>query len=122
MRIWHSAAAALTVCAAIDARAADCDTALGGRVFEKCSACHSLVAGQHMMGPGLNGLNGPKAGTEGGFNFSTALRNSGITWNEIMLGAFLKNPQGFIPGIVMPFGGIQNASERAALVCYLMNH
>ncbi len=93
MRILHTAAAALTVCAAIGARAADRDTALGGRVFEKCSACHSLVAGQHM-----------------------------ITWNEIMLGAIPKNPQGFIPGTVMPFGGIQNASKRAALVCCLMNH
>lgn len=37
-----------------------------------------------------------------------------------MLNAFLKNPQGFIPGTVMPFGGIQNAGERAALVCYLV--
>jgi len=112
---------ALTVSAAMSARASDCDTAQGKRVFEKCAACHSLLAGQHMMGPSLNELNGRKAGTVGGFNFSIALRDSGIIWNDITLNAFLKSPQSFIPGTVMPFGGIQNAAERAALVCYLVS-
>jgi cytochrome c2 len=112
---------ALTVCAAVSARAADCDVAQGEQVFEKCSACHSLLVGQHMMGPSLNGLNGRKAGTVDGFNFSTALRDSDITWNDVTLNAFLKNPQSFIPGTVMPFGGIQNAPERTALVCYLVS-
>jgi len=48
------------------------------------------------------------------------LRDSGITWNDGMLNAFLKNPQVFIPGTVMLFGGSQYAAERAALVCYLV--
>ncbi len=121
IRYGLAAGVALTVCAVITARAADCDAALGERVFEKCSACHSLVAGQHMMGPSLIGLNGRKAGTVDGFNFSAAMRDSGITWNDVTLDAFLKSPQSFIPGTAMPFGGIQNTAERAAVVCYLVS-
>lgn len=74
-----------------------------------------------MMGPSLNGLSGRRAGTVDGFNFSIALRDRGIAWNDVTLNEFLKSPQSFIPGTVMPFGGIQNATERAALVCYLVS-
>lgn len=112
---------ALTVSVAMSARASDCDAAQGEQGFEKCAACHSLLAGQHMMGPSLNGLNGRKAGTVDGFNFSIAMRDSGIVWNSVTLNEFLKSPQSFIPGTVMPFGGIRNATERAALVCYLVS-
>jgi cytochrome c len=116
-----AAGVAFAVSTSMSAHASSCDAALGEQVFEKCSACHSLVAGQHMMGPSLNGLNGRKAGTVDGFNFSIALRDSGIIWNDVTLNAFLKSPQSFISGTVMPFGGIQNATERAALVCYLVS-
>jgi len=116
-----TAGVALAVSTAMSAHASSCSAALGEQVFEKCSACHSLVAGQHMMGPTLNGLNGRKAGTVDGFKFSVALRDSGIVWNDVTLNEFLKSPQSFIPGTVMPFGGIQNATERAALVCYLVS-
>jgi cytochrome c len=116
-----AASVALTVSAAIGAPASSCGAAQGEQVLEKCAACHSLLAGQHMMGPSLNGLSGRRAGTVDGFNFSIALRDSGIVWNDVTLNEFLKSPQSFIPGTVMPFGGIQNATERAALVCYLLS-
>ena len=116
-----AASVALAVSTAMSAHASSCDAALGEQVFEKCSACHSLVAGQHVMGPSLNGLNGRKAGTVDGFNFSSALRDSAIVWNDVTLNEFLKSPKSFIPGTVMPFGGIRNATERAALVCYLVS-
>ena len=112
---------ALAVSMAMSAHASSCDAVPGEQVFEKCAACHSLLAGQHMMGPSLNGLIGRRAGSVDGFNFSIALRDSGVVWSDTTLDAFLKSPQSFIPGIVMPFGGIQNATERAALVCYLLS-
>jgi len=38
------------------------DEAKGKRVFNKCRACHSLVAGISKIGPSLNGVMGRKAG------------------------------------------------------------
>lgn len=73
-----------------------------------------------MMGPSLHGLNGRRAGGVDGFAYSSALRGSEVVWNDATLDAFLKSPQAFLPGTAMPFGGIQNAEERAALVCYLL--
>jgi cytochrome c len=52
------------------------------------AACHSLLAGQHIMGPSLNGLIERRAGTVDGFNFSIALRDSGVVWTGTALDAF----------------------------------
>lgn len=104
----------------MSSHASNCDVGLGQQVFVKCGSCHSLAPGQHWVGPSLNALGGRKAGSISGFNFSIALRNSGIVWSDAALDSFLKSPQTFIPGTVMPFGGIQNASDRAAVVCYLL--
>ena len=112
---------ALAVSMAMSAHESSCDAAPGEQAFEKCAPCHSLLAGQHIMGPSLNGLVGRRAGTVDGFNFSIALRDSGVVWSDTTLDAFLKSPQSFIPGTVMPLGGIQNITERAALVCYLLS-
>lgn len=101
-------------------RAAECDLALGKRVFSQCAACHSLTPGQHLTGPSLAGLKGRRAGSVAGFNFSDALRASGWEWGEPKLDLFLKNPQSALPGTVMPFGGIRNDSQRTALICYLL--
>jgi len=101
--------------------AADCDPALGAEAFtSKCSACHSLQAAQHMAGPSLHQLGGRRAGTVPGFNFSSAMMESGIVWSATSLDAFLVSPQTYVPGTVMPFGGTKNVAERAALVCYLV--
>jgi cytochrome c len=98
---------------AVATNAAACDRTLGEQAFAKCTACHSLQAS-------LNGLRGRRAGSLEGFNFSSALRASGLVWNEVTLDAFLANPQSFVQGTVMPFGGLKDASERGALVCYLL--
>lgn len=104
----------------MSAHASNCDVALGEQVFTKCTACHSLQARQHMTGPSLHGLSGRRAGTVDGFSFSPALRDSGIVWSEVTLDSFVQSPQTSVPGTVMPFGGIKSATDRAALVCYLL--
>ena len=106
----------------LPASASDCDTARGAQAFAtKCAVCHSLEAGAHQTGPSLHALGGRAAGTVPGFNFSAALSASGIQWGASTLDGFLASPQSYIPGTVMPFGGIKNAAERAALVCYLIS-
>ena len=106
----------------IPAMASDCDAARGTQAFAtKCAVCHSLEAGAHKTGPSLYALGGRAAGSIPGFSFSPAMSASGIQWNASTLDAFLASPQSYIRGTVMPFGGIKNAAERAALVCYLIS-
>jgi cytochrome c len=115
------ALAAALLMPTLPAGAAECDTELGVRTFAaKCSICHSVEAGHHMTGPSLDGLNARRAGTIEGFNFSAALLASGIVWSAATLDPFLANPQTTVPGTAMPFGGIKNTAERAAVVCYLV--
>lgn len=93
----------------------------GAAIFRgQCGQCHTLVAGpSHMPGPSLNGLFGRKAGTEPGYNYSPAMRKSGVVWNAQTLDQFIEAPQRFIPGNIMPFAGIANASVRQRLIAYL---
>jgi cytochrome c len=72
------------------------------------------------MGPSLAGLRDRKAGSVEGFAFSAALRASSVAWNAETLDRFIEDPQGTMRGTAMPFRGIKDATERAALVCYLL--
>lgn len=96
------------------------DPARGAVAFRQCAACHSLEPGLHLTGPSLARILGRKAGMVEGFRrYSDALKKSGIVWNEKALHEFLKDPQGSIPGNLMPFPGIQDEKQRADLVAYL---
>lgn len=98
---------------------ADGDAKQGQRVFNKCKACHSLVAGQKRLGPSLNGMFGRKAGFEAGFNYSSAMKKSGIVWTEETLDRYLAKPREFIPGNRMAFPGLPKKKEREDLIAYL---
>jgi cytochrome c len=82
-----------------------------------CAACHSEAAGA--IGPTLRGVVGRKAGAVAGFNYSKAMRNADITWDEQTLARFIGDPQKVVPGTRMPFGGIPDAAEAAAVARYL---
>ena len=57
---------------------ASADPARGERVFQRCFACHSVVAGEDALpGPNLRGVIGRRAGTRPGFRFSPALIEAG---------------------------------------------
>jgi cytochrome c len=98
---------------------AGCDAETGRKQFNQCIACHSVESGVQMTGPSLHGLFGRKAGSLDGFVFSPALETSEVTWSKATLSLFLEQPMTYIPGSVMPFGGIRKAEQRAALTCYL---
>jgi cytochrome c len=86
--------------------------------YAACAACHA-PAGGHGIGPNLVGVVGRQAGTLSGFHYSRAMRQSGIKWNAKSLDRYIANPQGEIPGNRMPFAGIQDPEQRAAVVRYL---
>lgn len=93
---------------------------VGKRIFEsQCSACHSVKPGHNGIGPSLHDVYGHHAGRVKGYNFSAAMKRSGIVWNKPALMKFLKNPHKDVPGTKMPFGGLPSASKRADVIAYL---
>ena len=96
------------------------DSAAGKAAFSKCQACHAVGPGaKNKSGPELNGLAGRKAGTAAGYQYSPAMKNAGIAWDQTIFGAFIANPRGKIPRNKMVFAGIKDETEIANLWAYL---
>lgn len=93
--------------------------AAGEKVFVACKACHSIEAGKNMVGPSLHAIQGRTSGTIAGYNYSTANKNSGITWTNEKLFQYLENPQRVIPGTKMTYTGVKDAQQRVDLIAYL---
>lgn len=101
------------------ARAAG-DPSAGAAVYAQCLACHAVGAGaQSNVGPVLNDIVGRRAGTYPGFRYSSALRKSGLTWDEATLTQYLRAPDKMIPGTKMAFAGIANDKEIVDVIAYL---
>lgn len=98
---------------------ADCVPEAARKAFNRCTACHSMTPGEHLMGPSLHGVMGSKAGAAEGFNFSTALAKADIVWNDKTMSAFLEKPMQYVPGTTMPFAGLRKESQRQDIICYL---
>ena len=89
------------------------------QAFSQCSVCHSTEAGKTIIGPSLAGVYGSKAGAVTGFQFSTAMKNSGLTWNAASLDKFLADPKAVVPGTLMSFAGLKDEEQREAVIRYL---
>jgi cytochrome c len=92
-----------------------------GRVaFAQCRSCHTLKAGApNGVGPNLHAMFGRGAGQAAGFNYSTAVKESGITWDGAQLDQWLANPRTFLPGNRMSFAGVKSETTRRDLIAYL---
>ena len=88
-------------------------------VFNQCAACHSTERGEHGIGPSLAGVFGRRAGTVAGFEFSQAMKDSGLTWNQANLDRYLTDPRGVVPGTTMAYNGVKDAAQRQAVINYL---
>ena len=97
------------------------DAAAGEQVFKRlCSACHDVgPEAKIKLGPPLNGIDGRKAGTFEGFNYSQANKSSGITWNEGDFPTYIRAPMQAMPGTRMAFAGIKNDNDIADVWAYL---
>ena len=95
------------------------DPAAGQRVFAThCATCHAAEAGQNKIGPSLAGIVGSKSGTVPGFNFSPAMKNADITWDDAELDKFLANPTRDVHGTKM-FVNLPNESDRQNVIAFL---
>lgn len=95
------------------------DAVKGKTVYNQCMACHSIVAGENRVGPSLYAHVGKKAASVPGYNYSTAMKNSGLVWSEEELYKYLEAPQRSVPGTKMSFGGLKKPQDRADVIAYM---
>ncbi|MCE0482700.1 MAG: PQQ-dependent sugar dehydrogenase [Methylacidiphilales bacterium] len=100
------------------------DAAHGKVLFQQnCAICHADTTGPGnsaviRQGPSLLGVFGQKAATGPNFNYSQALKNSGLTLDTATLDRFLTSPPTLVPGTTMPIV-VPKAEDRADLIAYL---
>jgi len=83
-----------------------------------CAVCHATTPGENKIGPSLAGIVGSKSGTVPGFNFSTAMKEANVTWDDANLDKYLANPSGFVHGTKM-FVNLPSETDRANVIAYL---
>jgi len=87
--------------------------------FAMCKACHAVEPGRNGLGPSLAGIHGTKAGDVEGFQFSQAMLDSGLIWDDATLDAFLADPRGTVPGTRMSFAGMKDEAKRKEVIEYI---
>ncbi|CUH66431.1 Cytochrome c2 [Thalassovita gelatinovora] len=95
----------------------------GEKVFKKCKACHQVGEGaQNKTGPMLNGVVGGPVAVIEDFKYSKGMKefgDSGETWTDENLAAFLSKPKDFIAKTKMSFVGLKKEKDIAAVTEYL---
>lgn len=99
------------------AQAASPDVIHGEQVYARCLACHALAWDR--VGPRHCGLIGRRAGAVAGFDYSPAMKKSGLVWDEKTLNLFLAKPLKLVPGSSMTYDGVPDARDRTDLIAYL---
>jgi cytochrome c len=95
------------------------DPQRGMRLWAKCRACHTIEpGGANKVGPNLAGLFGRPAAALADYDYSEAMRRSGIVWTEDTLDRFLAATQDYLPGTKM-YGGLSAAADRRDLIAWL---
>ncbi len=98
------------------------DAKTGKALFNSCQGCHSVQPSDNGVGPSLFGVYGRKAGSLSDYDYSGAMKNSTVIWNDSSLDKHLADPKGFIPGNYMGDSfpkGVVGAGDRASLIEYL---
>lgn len=106
---------------AISAPAMAQDAEAGKKVFRQCQACHVVDAEQNRVGPHLVGIIGRPAGAVADFNYSDAMANSDVVWDETTIAEYLANPKEYIPGNKMVFAGLRKPEQIQDVIAYLAN-
>jgi cytochrome c len=100
---------------------AEGDAAAGALFFKgRCAACHTAAkdAG-NKIGPNLFGVFGRHAASVADYNYSAAMKGSGIIWTAEKLKPYLANPRAAVPGTKMTFAGIRKDEDITNTIAYL---
>ena len=97
------------------------DAEAGAKLFTKtCGGCHSIGPGARGgFGPQLNGVIGRTAGATPGYQYSDAMKNSGVVWSREKLAAYIEAPKKVVSGTRMIFWGISDPQKIDDLLAYI---
>src|SRR5215469_4848362 len=82
----------------------------------RCTACHSLDHSR--IGPAHRGVFDRLAASVPGFDYSPALKRSGVRWTEANLDRWLANPEALVPGQRMGYQ-VDDPVDRRDLIAFL---
>jgi cytochrome c len=92
------------------------DPARGEVLYQGCMDCHSIDKDD--VGPRHRGVVGRRAASIAGYDYSKALKSSGLTWDEATLDRWLTDPSALVPGTKM-FYEVDKPQDRADLIAFL---
>ena len=97
------------------------DAEAGAKLFSKtCGGCHSIGPdARGGFGPQLTGVIGRLAGTTEDYQYSDAMKNSGVVWTREKLAAYIEAPKKVVSGTRMIFWGISDPEKIENLLAYL---
>lgn len=97
------------------------DAEAGAKLFSKtCGGCHSVGENARGgFGPQLNNVIGRLAGTTSDYQYSDAMKNSGVVWTRETLAAYIEAPKKVVSGTRMIFWGISDPQKIENLLAYL---
>jgi cytochrome c len=108
------------VLVAVPAMAADAQH--GKQLFARCAKCHSVTDSNDdsaLVGPSLKGIVGRKSASLEDFRYSTAMRQSGLTWTDENLKEYIADPQAKVKGNRMALSGSLEPGEIDDIIAYL---
>lgn len=97
------------------------DAQEGEKLFKRvCSGCHQIgESARAFFGPQLNGVFGRTAGSTTDYQYSDAMKSSGVVWTHDTLAAYIEAPKKVVPGTRMIFWGISDPEKIENLLSYL---
>lgn len=119
MKSHKSMMVGLSLFVSLPAVAGTMEEAAGKEVFKRCQACHSADSSKNTFGPSLTGVVGRAAASLPRFNYSEALRNSGLVWSEENLRMWVADNDKLVPGTRMRHVSISDVAEQDYLIAYL---
>ncbi|MGY3176542.1 cytochrome c [Pseudomonas sp. TE12234] len=97
------------------------DAEAGGKLFKRvCGGCHQIgESARAFFGPQLNGIIGRTAGSTTDYQYSDAMKSSGVVWTREKLAAYIEDPKAVVSGTRMIFWGISDQEKIDNLLAYL---
>ena len=117
----HGAVLTATAIGGVQVAQAAGNPTAGNTAFTRCRTCHTVEKGEpNRVGPNLFGIVGKSSATTAGFNYSDAMKNAKITWDEATLVKYILDAPGTVPGNKMNLAkGAVNATAAADIVAFL---
>lgn len=97
------------------------DAEAGGKLFKRmCGGCHQIgESARAFFGPQLNGIVGRAAASTTDYQYSDAMKSSGVVWTREKLAAYIEDPKAVVSGTRMIFWGISDPEKIDDLLAYL---